>query len=65
MPPPTSSVPSSIKIIMATHPLGYLLPALSGSLKYGEVMGPKWIVLACLLYIIIPGYYDFDRIYEI
>ena len=36
--------PVSIKIIMATHPLGYLLPALSGSLKYGEVMGPKWIV---------------------
>ena len=54
-----------IYFIMATHPLGYLLPTLSGSLKYGEVMGPKWIVLACLLYIIIPGYYDFDRIYEI
>ena len=33
-----------IDFIMATRPLGYLLPALSGSLKYGEVMGPKWIV---------------------
>ena len=41
-----------IYFIMATRPLGYLLPALSGSLKYGEVMGPKWIVLACFIIII-------------
>ena len=41
-----------IYFIMATRPLGYLLPALSRSLKYGEVMGPKWIVLACFIIII-------------
>ena len=36
-----------IYFIMATRPLGYLLPALSGSLKYGDVSTVCDGVLVC------------------
>ena len=50
---------------MATHPLGLLVtrPLWIPQVWRGD--GPQVDSVSVFIIIIIPGYYDFDRIYEI